>query len=274
MASPPSASGPGASDAAAPATATSLPPAPPAGTARFFVLLYTPAPRRMALAALLAIADELAAGLNRGLDHGVAHLRLQWWEDELLRFQQRTPRHPWLIGWLRELNDPVDLRPLAQAATIDLATQRLAARQELQLYGALFVSAAQLLGVPVPPADELDSIGRAVGTFEACAAGQSWASAQVPEVLQGLEQRQRRAPLIAPPWQPALAPLLLWLALGVHRWQRSQRRRSASARQPADKSATMTPPIEPGRFDGLADNFLAWRYARRALRSRFRIDIG
>jgi hypothetical protein len=227
----------------------------------------------MALAALLAIADELAAGLNRAVDHGVAHLRLQWWEDELLRFQQRTPRHPWLIGWLRELREPADLRPLAQAATLDLATQRLAARQELQLSGALFVSAAQLLGASAAGSAELDSLGRAVGTLEACARGQSWALAQAAQILQELEQRQRRAPLIAPPWQPMLAPLLLWLALCVHQWQRAQRRRSASA-QPADKSATMMPPAQPGRFDGVADNLLAWRYARRAMRRRFRIDIG
>lgn len=276
MSNPPSASGSGASasELAAPAGATAAPPQPPAGSVRYFVLLYTPAPRRLALAALLAIADELAAGLYRGLDHGVAHLRLQWWEDELLRFQQRTPRHPWLIGWLRELHEPLDLRPLAQAATIDLATQRLAARQELQLYAALFVSAAQLLGVPTPAPAELESLGRAVGTLEAWAAGQSWACAQLAEILPQLGQRQRAAPLIAPSWQPALAPLLVWLALCLHHWQRAQRRAGASARQPADKSATMTNPAQPGRFDGLADNFLAWRYARRAMRRRFRIDIG
>jgi hypothetical protein len=270
MDKPASASGSPAagSDNAAPA----IPPAPPPGSARYFVLLYTPPPRRAALAALLAIADELAVGLDRNLDHGVAHLRLQWWEDELLRFQQGTPRHPWLIGWLREQRGPADLRPLAQAATIDLAGQRLAARQELQLYAALFTCAAQLLGVPAQP--DLELLGRAVGTLEACAAGHSWALRQAPEILQALAERQRDAPLAAPDWQPALAPLLLWVALCVRRWQRTERRRGAATRRAAGKSATITTPAPPGRFDDLANNFIAWRYARRAVRRRFRIDIG
>ncbi|HEX4050763.1 MAG TPA: squalene/phytoene synthase family protein [Steroidobacteraceae bacterium] len=264
-----------------PASANS-PPAPTPGSARYFVLLYTPRPRRAALTALLAIADELAVGADRGLDHGVAHLRLQWWEEELLRFQQGAPRHPWLVGWTAALREPADLRPLAQAATIDLATQRLAARHELQLYAALFISAARLLGVPAQILDQqagqamtsdLETLGRAVGTFEACAAGQSWARAQLPETLQALAERQRRLPLAPPDWQPTLAPLLLWLTLSVHRWRRAERRRGAAARRSAGKSATMTSPELPGRFDELADNFIAWRYARRAMRRRFRIEI-
>lgn len=289
MDSPPSASGSrasgaesGAAPAAAAPTAPSVPPAPPPGSTRYFVLLYTPASRRRALAVLLAIADELGVGLERGLDHGVAHVRLQWWAEELLRFQQGAPRHPWLIGWMRELQGPADLRSLAQAATLDLATQRLAARRDLQLYAALFVSAAQLLGVPAQRLDresgqamvfDLESLGRAVGTFEARAAGQAWAAAQVPEILQALAERQRRSPLAAPEWQRSLAPLLMWFALGVHRWRRAERRRVATAQQSAGKSATMPAPVPPGRFDDLADNFIAWRYARRAVRRRFRIDI-
>lgn len=249
--------------AGSPGTSAAAPPAPAPGSARYFVLLYTPTPRRAALQTLLALVDELGVGLERGLDHGVAHLRLQWWEEELLRFQQGQPRHPWLIGWLQTLHAPADLRPLAQAAGIDLATQRLAARRSLQLYAALFVSAAQLLGVPETPASELEPLGRAVGTLEACGAGQSWALTQLPELLQSLAERQHRSPLVAPAWQPALAPLLLWLALGVHRRRR----------QPEDKSATMAPPAPPRRFDQLADNFIAWRYARRAVRRRFRIDL-
>jgi hypothetical protein len=257
-------------------------PAPVPASARYFVLLYTPTPHRTALAALLAIADELAVGLERGLDHGVAHLRLQWWEEELLRFQQGAPRHPWLIGWLRALPEPMDLRPLAQAAGIDLATQRLAARRELQLYAALFVSAAQLLGVPAPMlaresgqtmTSDLESLGRAVGTLEACAAGQSWAVAQLPEILLMLAERQRRSPLAAPQWQPTLAPLLLWLALRVRGRQRAEQRRGAAVRQADGKSATMKAPAPPGRFDDLADSCIAWRYARRAVRRRFKIKL-
>lgn len=266
------------------AQAAPSPPVP--GSTRYFVLLYTPAARRRQLSALLAIADELAAGFERGLDHSVAHLRLQWWEEELLRFQQRSPRHPWLIAWAAEQPEPLDLRPLVQAATLDLATQRLAARQELQLYATLFVSAAQLLGVSALTPDEaaneaaaqalrtqLEALGRTVATLEAAIAGQAWALARLPPLLQTLRAEQTQAPLLAPAWQPSAAPLLVWLALLVHRWQRLRPSASGSSQQAADNSDTMHSHPRPGRFDALTDNFIAWRHARRALRRRFRVDI-
>ena len=47
---------------AAPASASEMqPPEPPAGSIRYFVLLYTPQARRRALASLLALADEIGA---------------------------------------------------------------------------------------------------------------------------------------------------------------------------------------------------------------------
>lgn len=271
------------------------PPTPAPGSARYFALLYTPAPLRKALAALLAVGDELAAGLQRGLDHGVAHLRLQWWEEELARLQQGAARHPWLADWPPSQRAP-DLRALAQAAAIDLASHRLAARQELQLQAALFVSAAQLLGAPVnagpgaaadagpgmgprhdaePLSESVRAMGRWAGTLQAAAAGEAWAQAQVPRLLSSLRERQEGA-LVEPVFQPALMPLLVWLGVLVHQCRRAQRRgkRAATPAPAQAKSATMPPLQRTGRLDGLADNFIAWRYARAAVRRRFRVDIG
>ncbi|HLK70425.1 MAG TPA: hypothetical protein VKT19_00595 [Steroidobacteraceae bacterium] len=283
-----------------PAATTVAPPSPvprpEPGSARYFVLLYTPSAHREALSALLAIADELAAGLVRGLDHGVAHLRLQWWEDELRRLQLGSSQHPWLLGWARERAALPALEPLLQAARIDLADRHLAARAEMRLPGALFVSVARVLGLPasrlddaMPGADEhghapasergspslrqpLEWLGSAVGILEAAWDGQAVAIAQAPALLQSIGERQREAALIEPACQPMLSPLLLWLALAAQRWQRRERRRRVGPQRRPAGSATMAG-VRLGRFDALADNFIAWRAARRALRHRFRVDL-
>jgi hypothetical protein len=242
-------------------------------------LLYTPAPQRAALQVVLAIADELGVGLARELDHGVAHIRLQWWAEEMQRLARGAARHPWLLAARESRIAWPDLQPLAQAAALDLATRRLAARQEQQLAVALFVAAAQVLGVaPLALADEaltddLQLLGRTVSTLEAAAAGAPWANSEAAQRMDELQQRQRRGLLPAATHQATLAPLLVWTALTAHQWRRTQHRHSAAPatpRQQGPKSATM-PPVQPGRFDALIDNYVAWRAARQALRSRFRI---
>jgi hypothetical protein len=245
---------------------------------RYFVLLYTPASQRAALGALLAIADELAAGLARELDHGVAHLRLQWWADELARLAQGSPRHPWLTTLPAPGPLWPDLSPLLQAASLDLATHRLAARHEQQLACALFIAAAALLGVPAeqlqPPDSALRAdlflLGRCVSTLESAATGAGWARAQSPERIGELAARQRRGALPPAAHQRALTPLLVWVALTLQHWRRTTQRRTHHA---AAESATMPELRQPGRFDGLWDNCIAWRAARSAQRRRFRIAI-
>jgi hypothetical protein len=266
--------------APAPSTAPAAPPAPAPGSIRYFVLLYTPAPHRAALQVLLAIVDELGVGLARELDHGVAHIRLQWWGDEMQRLARGEARHPWLLAAREPRTAWPDLQPLVQAAALDLAARRLAARQEQHLAVALFVAAAQLLGVP-PPAlaadtaltDDLHLLGRAVSTLAAASAGAAWAHGEAAGRMHELQERQRRAALPAAAHQATLAPLLVWTTLAAHHWQRAEHRHGAAhdtSRQPGPKSATM-PPFQPGRLDGLMDNYVAWRAARRALRTRFRI---
>jgi hypothetical protein len=216
------------------ATAPSLPePAP--GSTRYFVLLYCPSDRRRALATLLAVADEIEAGLTRSMDHAVAHVRLEWWRQEQQRFARGAPEHPWLSAWLREQpqDRTIDLSALTEAAAIDLASARLAARAERRLAGARFVLGAQLLA-PEAPMAQLEQQLRALGSYVAA-----------------LEQNSSEAAPLLPPAsaQGPLTPLLVWVALAEGKAARATR--------------------AAGRFAMLADNFIAWSAARRARRGRY-----
>ncbi len=211
-----------------------LPEAAP-GSIRYFVLLYCPSHRRHALATLLALADEIDVGRARGMDHSVAHVRLDWWREELQRFGRGAPVHPWLRAWLRE--QPQDhslaLERLTEASAIDLASIRLAARDEHCFAAALFVLAAELLGLDATrPA--LEQQLRALGRYRAALEHEASETAPGPP---------------DPAAQPRLTPLLVWVALV----ERNAARRPRAA----------------GRFDMLADNLTAWRAARRAQRGRF-----
>jgi len=172
------------------------------------------------------------------MDHGVAHLRLDWWRAELQRFARGTPEHPWLSAWLRERpqDQHLGLESLTEAAAIDLAGARLAARTDHCLASALFVLGAKLLGMETltPQLEQqLRALGHFVATLEH---GASAAAPVLPDA----------------PAQPRLTSLLVWAALA----ERKAARRPRAA----------------GRFDMLADNFIAWRAARRAQRGRFGLN--
>src|SRR5580700_208215 len=127
---------------AAPAIASQMqPPEPPAGSIRYFVLLYTPPARRRALASLLALADEIGAGLERRLDHALAHARLDWWRREADRYRAGITQHPLLRVLLGANSEGarLDLQPLILAAQIDLAEAQRVAAMGARARAALFV---------------------------------------------------------------------------------------------------------------------------------------
>ncbi len=74
--------------------ATESPAAPPAGSARWFAWLFTPQPARQTLALLFQLETELRAIVVAPRDHGIAHLKLQWWREEIRRLAAGSPRHP------------------------------------------------------------------------------------------------------------------------------------------------------------------------------------
>jgi hypothetical protein len=239
------------------------PPAAPGGSVRYFLLLYTPRAQRQSLATLLAVADELDAGLARRLDHEVAHVRLNWWQQEAERSARGAPQHPWLLGLAERERASLQLAELVQAAGVDLARAFLGGAGEERLAQARFASAAELLTGRALTAEEraqLERLGQWTKQLERFAAA--------PPANDATPPRTALPPVgsahIAAALQPALTPLLVWTALIV-RHARRHARRTSGAR--AARSQTM----QASRFDAFVDNFVAWQAARRAARGQFRI---
>jgi hypothetical protein len=214
--------------------------------------LYVPRAQRPALSRLLSLADEIGAGAARGLDHEVAHARLEWWRHEAARYASGQSQHP----WLRDSNDAhqgatrIELQPLLQAAAIDLAQALQRPPGGERLRRAVFVEAARLLGAgpPSPTLDEalgalaaLSWQGEQRPTANSAAANAAAANAVGEQALSAAVQRLGAA------LQPRLAPLLVWAAMAAQgsRPQRNSMRRA------------------------IADNIRAWRIARRAAAGRF-----
>jgi phytoene/squalene synthetase len=81
-----------------------MPATPELHSARYFGLLYASAANRPALEALFGIEHEVFGSLRAGLDHHVAHSRLQWWREECERAAHGRPVHPLTKGLVSALN--------------------------------------------------------------------------------------------------------------------------------------------------------------------------
>lgn len=122
--------------------------AAPAGSMRYFSLLYAAPGQRDFLAALYVLDNELRDSSLAG--HDVAHTRLQWWRDEIGRLKQRQPQHP-VTRALLQLAPDLDFQVLHEtvlATAMDLACATFETDEELAQYfqrstGALFELAAR-----------------------------------------------------------------------------------------------------------------------------------
>src|SRR4051812_2877762 len=70
------------------------PPSSALSPERYLAWLYSPPEQQPVLAALCQIEAEIAGSLKSGIDHHVAHARLQWWREECERTAQGRPVHP------------------------------------------------------------------------------------------------------------------------------------------------------------------------------------
>ncbi len=61
---------------------------------RYLAWLYSPPAQQPVMAALCEIENEVLGSLRPGIDHQVAHARLQWWGEECERTGQGRPVHP------------------------------------------------------------------------------------------------------------------------------------------------------------------------------------
>lgn len=118
-----------------PATTADAAAPPLAGSMQWYAWLYTPPPARDVLRALLALEPELRSIASAHIDHGVAHLKLQWWREEIQRLAEGAPRHP-LTRAIQQA------APEARSASLPL--QDLLSAVELDLARASFASAAEL----------------------------------------------------------------------------------------------------------------------------------
>ena len=113
---------------------------------RYLAWLYSPPDQQPAFAALCEIESEVAASLRPGIDHHVAHARLQWWRDESERVGRGQPVHP----LTRELvaraaggspGASLDISGFVDTGIWDLASATFETRKELTAYCERWASA-------------------------------------------------------------------------------------------------------------------------------------
>lgn len=264
-------------------------------TPRFLAWLYSTPTQQPVLGALCGIEREIAASLRPGIDHHVAHTRLEWWRAECDRCAAGHPSHP----LTRELRRHIEglapgaragralagLAGLVDAAVWDLAGATFERREELAAYCRRW-AAAMLEPLGVPGWSELGAALREIELLGDLARDARAGRLRVP-----LDELERAgvapAALAAPPWPPqltallrarhpelrrqlsavvtALSPeeqqsargLLVWTALA---WQASARAQRALPHPPAASIASAA-----------AANWRAWRAARAAAAGRFRL---
>lgn len=273
-----------------------MPATPEAHTPRFLAWLYSTPSQQPVLAALCAIEREIGASVRPGLDHHVAHTRLEWWRGECARCAAGNPVHP----LTQELRKHVEQLPpgsaaaaaltglsaLVDAATWDLAGATFERREELTAYCRRW--AAAMIAPLAAEADgtefgaalrELELLGHLAGDARAgrlrVPLDELEQAAVAPEALatppwpQGLVDilrarhgalRQQLAAAVGnlpPNTQQGARGVLVWVALA---WQASVRAERALP-QPAGASIA----------SAAAANWRAWRAARAAAKGRLRL---
>ena len=115
---------------------------PESHSARYFALLYAAPAERPALEALFGIEREVLDSVRPGLDHHVAHSRLQWWREECERAARGSAAHPLTRALITALGDSQEksvpqlagLCGIVDVATWDLASATFETRRELDAY--------------------------------------------------------------------------------------------------------------------------------------------
>lgn len=132
------------------------------GADRDWLLRFCPPHSAQALNALFDVENEVMASLRDGLEHSVAHARLEWWTDELNRLAQGSPRHPaarTLATYaLEHGTTPPDLTALVEHVRVDLACVAFLSRSELDdhlgSWSRSIFRAAALIGAVAHSSDD------------------------------------------------------------------------------------------------------------------------
>ena len=266
--------------------------APDGQQARALARLYWPPAQRAAFDALVGIEAQVGAGIERALEHDVAHARLGWWREELARLSAAEPVHP-LTRALRAsaaAGSLAGVSGLLDTATWDLAAATFDTRRELDAYcarwSAALVEPLVQLGVPGSHPGPGAAFGQALRELELlnaaaddarrgrlrvpldelAAAGvnpeeltRSRFGVALSELLRRYHEEARgrlarAAAAFAPAEQAALRGLFVWAAVTL-----AQSRRVAGALPLATGPAGHSAPL---------DGWRAWRVARAAQNGR------
>ncbi|MBW4052255.1 MAG: squalene/phytoene synthase family protein [Proteobacteria bacterium] len=268
---------------------------PEAHTPRFLAWLYSTPAQQPVLGALCGIEREIAASLRPGIDHHVAHTRLEWWRAECDRCAAGHPSHPLTRELLRSLEALAPgagaggalagLTGLVDAAVWDLAGATFERREELAAYCRRW-AAAMIEPLGAPGGSELGAALREIELLGDLAREAGAGRLRVP--LDELE-RAGLAPaaLAAPPWPPGLTLLLrarhqelrrqLAAAVTACSPQHQQSARglivwTALASQASARAERALPyPPAASIASAAAANWRAWRAARAAAAGDFRL---
>jgi phytoene synthase len=259
--------------------------------ARALARLYCPPGERAVFGALAGIETEIRSGIERPLEHEVAHARLSWWREECARLASGQPQHP-LTRALSAQFAPEErgvlsgVQGFTDLAAWDLAGAKFASRGELQGYAARWSSAfvaplAQRALAPAARAAAL-ALGGALAELELlnalpahARAGQLRlpldelaASAVAPEELTAARFGEELTTLLRHSHRRARAKLAAAVAAlhgpaqpalrGLMVW-------SALSYLHSQRSSTALPRASlPREHHGPLDGIRAWRAARRA----------
>jgi 15-cis-phytoene synthase len=242
---------------------------PEPDTPRFLAWLYSTPPQQRLLAALCGIEREIAASLRPGIDHPVAHARLEWWRAECARCAAGDPAHPLareLRAQLAALAPGGDVRAalagltgLVDCAAWDLAGATFARRAELAAYCRRWAAAMIApLGTACAGAHAADWSEWGAALREIELLGELARDARSGRLRVPLDELERAAivpqALAMPPWPLALTAIL-------------RGRQQALRRELAAAVAALSPQAQAGARGLLVWTALAAQGSARAERA-------
>ena len=120
------------------------------------------------IAVAFALELELRTIVEARVDHGVVHLKLQWWREEFQRLVQGLPRHPLTQAAFAAAPDAgsawQSIQDLISSLELDLACATFETETELDRYFALAVGLQRsITAVLLPAGAQSEQFAQAVG---------------------------------------------------------------------------------------------------------------
>lgn len=219
------------------------------------MLRFTQPAARASLLALWTVADEIHASARAGLDHTVAHARLAWWQEECARTARGAALHPLMTVLSRDVHAIAGVWPqlagCVRAAALELAHAALSTADERRDYasaslGTVFTAMAQLLGAGDAASELAGELGTQLGLLQ-----------MNPSDADAARAGRAALDRLPAAVQPALRPLLVWVAL-----------LEVESRTAGPRAMT---PTSGSLYHELGTTIRAWRAAVAAQRGRFHL---